>query len=424
MRSNPRPLTARDVLDRDGVRAVFQPIVELESGTVIGYESLARGPLGTPLESPAALFASARTLGLVRELDAACRATAFREAISSGRLAPLTLFVNVEPQVLDSSALDELLAIARTAPAPLRVVFEVTERCVAARPAELLQTVDRIRDVGWQIALDDVGADTDSLAFMPLLRPEIVKLDLRLVQQRPDSESAEIMHAVGAYAEESGARVLAEGIENTSQLALARGLGAELGQGWLFGRPSEQLSPLPAADGRLPRFAAWPSGLVSPFSTLPDTTPLRVAPKDLLIALSKRLEREALAHPDGTIVVAAFQHARFFTAATARRYAALAAETNFVCALGAELPQEVIAGVRGADLAPGDPLLGEWDVAVITPHFSAALLARDLGDTGPDRDRRFEYALTYRRDTVVRAASAMLARVLPLDVAESRRLAA
>ena len=56
---------------------------------------------------------------------------------------------------------------------------------------------------------------------------------------------------------------------------------------------------------------------------------------------------------------------------------------------------------------------GEWDVVVLGPHFSAALLARDLGDDGPDLQRTFEYALTYDRDTVVRAASALLSRVAP-----------
>ena len=70
-------------------------------------------------------------------------------------------------------------------------------------------------------------------------------------------------------------------------------------------------------------------------------------------------------------------------------------------------------GLRGADLAPDDPVRGEWDVVVLSPHFSAALLARDLGDTGPDLDRTFEYALTYRRGTVIAAARELLSRVVP-----------
>ncbi|MGN6575056.1 MAG: PAS domain-containing protein, partial [Nocardioides sp.] len=66
-----------------------------------------------------------------------------------------------------------------------------------------------------------------------------------------------------------------------------------------------------------------------------------------------------------------------------------------------------------ATLAPDDPVHGEWDLVVVSPHFSAALLARDLGDSGPDIERSFEYALTYQRDVVVEAAHGLLSRVAP-----------
>jgi DICT domain-containing protein len=71
--------------------------------------------------------------------------------------------------------------------------------------------------------------------------------------------------------------------------------------------------------------------------------------------------------------------------------------------------------VRGAHIGDGDPLLGEWSVAVLGPHFAAALVAVDLGDTGPENERRFDFALTYDRDLVVEAASALVRRVQPLD---------
>jgi diguanylate cyclase (GGDEF)-like protein/PAS domain S-box-containing protein len=116
------------------------------------------------------------------------------------------------------------------------------------------------------------------------------------------------------------------------------------------------------------------------------------------------------------VVAATFQEARHFTPSTSQRYRDLVDRTGFVCALGQGLPVEPLPGVRGATFDAQDPLRGEWDVVVLSPHFSAALLARDLGDDGPDLQRTFEYALTYDRDTVIRAAHSLLTRVAPRTV--------
>jgi diguanylate cyclase (GGDEF)-like protein/PAS domain S-box-containing protein len=404
--------TIDDVLRAGAVHSVYQPIVELDSGRVVAYEALARGPEG-PLHTPDALFAAARTAGRLAELDALCRAAALRGAVAAELGPPLTVFVNVEPQVLESAPLEELLAIATTAPAGLRVVVEITERALATRPADLLRAVERVREVGWGIALDDVGADSMSLAFMPLLRPDVVKLDLRLVQQRPGPAVAEIMNAVNGFAERTGALVLAEGIEDEAHLAMALALGASLGQGWHFGRPAAAADPTREA-GRLRLPTTGPLGgdaQTSPFACLPAGTSLRTAPKALLIELSKHLERQAMRLGETCVVAATFQEARHFTPATALRYRDLVARTGFVAALGEDLPVEPLPGVRGAHLAPDDAVRGEWDVVVLSPHFSAALLARDLGDGGPDLERRYEYALTYDRRTVEQAGVSLVARV-------------
>jgi diguanylate cyclase (GGDEF)-like protein/PAS domain S-box-containing protein len=414
-----RVTAVREVLRTGGVHSHFQPIIEIDTGHVVAYEALARGPEGL-LRAPDALFAAAREAGLLAELDAACRAAALRGALEQGLSAPLTVFVNVEPEVLDDAPLAELAASVAGVPGGLRVVLEITERALAARPAELLRTVDRVREFGWAIALDDVGADSLSLAFMPLLRPDVVKLDLRLVQERPGPAIAEIMNAVNAYAEASGALVLAEGIEDAAHLRMAKALGATLGQGWLFGRPA--VGPVaghPVSAMALPVPPRVQAGddEISPFQCLPARVPLRRSPKSLLIELSKQLERQAMRLGDTCVVAATFQEARHFTPATTLRYQDLVSRVGFVCALGEGLPAEPIPGVRGTDLRADDPVRGEWDVVVLSPHFSAALLARDLQDGGPDLDRTFEFALTYDRDTVVRAARSLLGRVAPRQLA-------
>lgn len=147
--------------------------------------------------------------------------------------------------------------------------------------------------------------------------------------------------------------------------------------------------------------------------------PLRRSTKPLLIDLSKFLEREAIRFGSTFMVVAAFQEAKHFTPDTAHRYRELVKRVGFVAAIGQGLGAEPVCGVRGADLHPDDPVGGEWNVIVLAPHFAAALLARDLGDRGPDLQRRFEFALTYDRATVAAAAHTLLSRVHPTGLAAS-----
>ncbi len=397
----------------DGVRSHFQPVVDLDHGAVVGFEALARGPEG-PWRTPVALFSEARRLGRLAELDETCRTAALSGARRCGFLSPFTVFVNVEPEALGAVALDGFLSEHGWLTEGLTVVVEITERSLAQRPADLLAAVDRFRSRGWRIALDDVGAEPASLTLMSLLRPDVVKLDLSLVQQNASPRIATLMNAVNAYADRSGALVLAEGIETPEHVEVARSLGATLGQGWFFGQPDARpTAPVPALPLRFPARAGRRGSLtrVSPFDQLPPGTRLRVARKRLLVELSKHLEQEALRVGETCIVASTLQHEVHYTPATATRYAELAQRVGFVCLLGEGLRRDLVPGLRSETLAPGDPLLGEWDVVVLSPHFAVALLARDLGDSGPDEERRFEFALTYDRDTVVAAAGGLMARL-------------
>ena len=405
------PASALDrVLAQGQVRSAFQPIVELDGREIVGYEALARGPVGD-LHTPDRLFAEARRSGRLAELDALCRRSALTGAIATGIAAPLTLFVNVEPEVLEVSQLGEVLDLARDA-AGLEVVLEITERALSVRPSELLATVEELRLHGGKIALDDVGADDLSLAFMALLRPEVVKLDIGLVQRRPSPDIARIMNAVNAYAERTGAVLLAEGLETEEHVRVALALGATLGQGWLFGRPAATVAVGPATAIELALPSPVRGADVSPFRCLPDGTGLRRSAKPLLIEISKHLEREAALQGSSCILLAAFQEAPHFAPPTAGRYRRLAETIAFVAAVGEGIPLEPVAGVRGGHLDPTDPMRGEWDVVVLGPHFAAALLARDMGDDVADLDRRFEFALTYDRDVVVSAAHSLMSRVV------------
>ncbi len=411
------PRQASDELERilatHAVTTVFQPIVEIESGSVIGYEALARGPEGSPLQRPDRLFAAAVAAGRVDELDWLCRATAVRAALDAGLGRSAALFLNCEPSSVGTPCPADHAEIWERAVAELDLVLEITERALTDRPAELSREVGGHRAAGRGIALDDIGADVRSLALLPLIEPDVIKLDLRLVQDRPSTDQAAIVSAVAAERERTGASILAEGIENDDHLAVARTLGATLGQGWLWGRPG----PLLTRRGRpWSRRPVAPSELVgrTPYEVIAAERPPAQATKSLLLPMSHHMENRALRIGEGAVVLAAFQDARHFTPHTVRRYEMLARGASLVAALGVGLGEEPVPGVRGAHIEVDDPLVGEWSVIVIGPHFAGALVAQDLGDTGSEPDRRFLFTTAYDRGLVIAAARTLLARIAPV----------
>jgi EAL domain-containing protein (putative c-di-GMP-specific phosphodiesterase class I) len=403
----------RIVGDR-AVRAVFQPLVDLDSGDVVGYEALARGPAGSPLESPAALFEAAYGGGRVAELDWVCRAAAFEAAAGAGLDPGLRLFVNCEPVSLGVACPDDLWPVVDVAERRLRVVMEASERAVARDPAGLLAAVARARVLGWGVALDDVGAEPAGLAVLPFVRPDAIKLDLRLIQGRSSAEVARIVNAVRAQAEATGARILAEGVETRRDAEVARAMGATVGQGWLYGRPGG----LPSAT-RPPRVAldllAEPAAVEdqTPFELVSAERVPRRARKDLLLPMSLHLEHKGLDAAEPGVLLACFQEAGHFTPATRARFGRLSGRAALVGVIGVGMPPAPAPGVRGAALGPHDPLQGEWVVLMVGPHFAAALVARDCGDDGPDADRRFDVVITHDRELVVRAAQPLLDRLAP-----------
>jgi hypothetical protein len=254
---------------------------------------------------------------------------------------------------------------------------------------------------------------------MPLLAPDVIKLDMRLVQSAPTVALASVANGVSAEAERTGAVLIAEGIETPEQIEVARALGADYGQGWLFGRPG----PLPAGFER----PAAPLGSRrlsaindprSPFEIVTAERDVRRGEKALLLTISRQLERQAALQGESTIVISAFQQARHFTPRTRDRYAALAGELAFVAALGQDISEQPAPGVRGGNLGPDNPLALEWNVTVVAPHFAAAFVGRDLGDDVEDSRRRFDFAVTYDRDLAVHAARALMREITPHEPAE------
>ncbi|HZB76282.1 MAG TPA: EAL domain-containing protein [Solirubrobacteraceae bacterium] len=383
------------------LRPVFQPIVELRDGAVVGYEALVRsGPEEDALHSADALLAAARREDSLMALDLATHDAALAIAEDRGLDAPFSLFLNADPATLHGSS-PERPATRYT------LLVEVTEQALIERPEAMLRALTRLRSAGWGIALDDVGADSRSLALTSVLYPDVIKLDLRLLDDRAPQDVARIVMAVGAEAERRHAVILAEGVHSPEQLDVARVCGATLGQGYHLGPPGPLPDPLPA-PGRPLRLAG---GAGDPFGSSPWQ---RVTNWRRPLHGGRRLAARALeplllhaAELGETAMVLGCLVREEHAVRAVRRFGWLQERVAFVGILNAGGAFDG-TGVRSGTLDPGDPLRGTGTVVTLAPDFAACYVARETGDC-------WEWAISYDRETVVECALQLIARMEPLS---------
>jgi EAL domain-containing protein (putative c-di-GMP-specific phosphodiesterase class I) len=372
-----------------GLRTVFQPIVDLRTRERVGFEALTRGPRRTPYERPDLLFAAARDARRLAELDWACRCQAFRTAAAAELRPPTRLFVNAEPQTIGTACPEHLLRDWVSAHRRLRVVVEVTERDLCDAPGDLLRVAATLHELGWEVALDDVGANDAGVALLPVLRPDIVKLDMGLLAPRLTTGQRGVLRAVEAYVSATGAAVVAEGIESEAHLRRARSLGADWGQRWLLGRPAP-LAPAvrSGAVGKPARVAARPGVdarvRADPYRVLATAQDRRQQPAcslstDALLAELRRTCEGALALSGGSLVLVVLGA----SVAVPAGLPSLLARLRDVCALVVLLTHEDAgsgAAVRTTVLDDGDPLLQDAAVVLLSPERALALHARAQPD--------------------------------------------
>jgi EAL domain-containing protein (putative c-di-GMP-specific phosphodiesterase class I) len=222
------------------ITSVYEPIVDVDTRTVFGYEALARGPEGTPLHSPAALFGSAKTHDLTFELDCLCRASGLKGAIDFPRESKL--FLNIMPTSIHDpnfqpDRLIETLEECRLSPRD--VVFEINEQESIHDMVVFRELSDRYRSLGFEFALDDTGSGYAGFEEMIGLSPEYIKIDRSMVSGVDvDSSKQDVLAALLSMAQKMGARVIGEGLDTLEELEMLSKLGIHFGQGWLFGHPT------------------------------------------------------------------------------------------------------------------------------------------------------------------------------------------
>jgi PAS domain S-box-containing protein len=217
----------------DRLRVVFQPIVELVSGTVVGFEALSRF-VSSPLRPPNEWFSEAEAVGLGVELELYALRTALAE--QNRMPAGTYLSLNVSPQTTMSPYLFDLLVDAPCE----RIVLEVTEHVGIEDYGALLKSLGRLRSSGLRIAIDDAGAGYSSLRHILNIRPDIIKLDIALTKGiDADPARQALAVALVSFREEIEAVLVAEGIETLSELDVLVQLGVQHGQGYYLGRPDD-----------------------------------------------------------------------------------------------------------------------------------------------------------------------------------------
>lgn len=217
----------------DSLWIAYQPIVSAQDGHVFGYEGLLR-TREPALPHPCAVIDAAERLHRLPELGQSVRERAAEPLLSRG--AGPTLFVNLHPSDLADPAL-------RAADAPLskiahRVVLEVTERTSLDHVVDVRRRVAELREMGFRIALDDLGSGYAGLASLATLEPEIVKLDMVLIRDVHCSATKQkLVGSMTALCKDMGIIIVAEGVEKHEERVALIELGCDLLQGFLFAEP-------------------------------------------------------------------------------------------------------------------------------------------------------------------------------------------
>lgn len=228
-------------LNQDAVKVVFQPIVDIASGNILGYEALSRDPKGEM--GVADFFKKFQVIGQLNQL----KQIIFSYQVQLAQDLKLRrVFINADFEVL--AKIDPIPTVSGT-----NVVIELSELEALHDLDENLRIAERWRAKGYRFAIDDFGAGFISLPFLAMLTPDFVKVDRTTILQAVSSEKfrkflTTLLHAVRAYAT-SG--IIAEGVEEQRELEFVKEMDISLVQGYLFGRPQVIVGPAPHSLGEL-----------------------------------------------------------------------------------------------------------------------------------------------------------------------------
>lgn len=232
-----------DIINNESLTSYFQPIVDIKTNTIYGYETLARGVNADgSLMYPDVLFEKSKRNDLNFKLDRLCRESSLKTAAT--KKVNQKVFINFIP----TSIYDPEFCLNSTVKwanqlefDPAQIVFEVVETELVKDQKHLKRILEYYREKGFKIALDDVGEGYSSLNMLIELKPDIIKIDRNIINGiDKDTLKQSVYRALFNLAREHKITVLAEGVESPFELEMIKSIGVDLVQGYYFAKPSAE----------------------------------------------------------------------------------------------------------------------------------------------------------------------------------------
>jgi len=235
------------ILKNKSITTVFQPIVNLKSGDIIGYEALSRGPLDSPLHTPDNLFKAAADCNKSWDLESLCRTKSIEKSCNLNK--DKYLFLNVDQAIFKDDKFKkgftkEFLATHNMSPDS--IIFEITEKTAIGDYQSFKLALDHYVNQGYKIAIDDTGAGYSGLKTLAEIKPHYIKIDMDLIRNiDKDTFKQAIIKTFVSLSNTTNMKLIAEGIETEDELSTLINLGVYAGQGFFLLRPAGTFLSIP-----------------------------------------------------------------------------------------------------------------------------------------------------------------------------------
>jgi diguanylate cyclase (GGDEF)-like protein len=238
-----------NILSNKQIKTVFQPIISLGDGSVLGHEALSRITCNGKINNPEMLFSIAGEYNRLWELELLCRTKAFEAAFYYMKPPyDKKLFINVNPNIMHDDTFKKGLTkgfLQQYKITPHNIIFEITERHIITDMQGFKSTIEHYRNQDYQIAIDDVGSGYSGLNLISDINPNYIKLDMKLISSiNTDSLKYALVKGMVELSKNSNISLIAEGIETYAELETLVNLGVQYGQGYFIQKPDVEIQEI------------------------------------------------------------------------------------------------------------------------------------------------------------------------------------